>query len=154
MRDDQPMSKEPPILIEIEHDDYHASHVGLTTDGFQFFLTNPFVSALSGAGREFVALYLFDDKGSLLEARIDDLGTRAELDETYANGVFERRLAELGKVNYCRIKIQPFQVERFGTTFGLILCPPLDDFDYWTAQVHPGNYMAFYEPWDSGDYDT
>ncbi|MEO8609821.1 MAG: hypothetical protein ABI690_18155 [Chloroflexota bacterium] len=153
--DDQAMSKEPPKLIEIEHDDYHASHVGLTAEGFQFFLTNPFVPASGGsAGREFVALYLFDGKGSLLEARIADLGTRAELDEDYAKNVFEQRLAELGSVDYCRVKIQPFQLERFGTTFGLILRPPMEDFDYWTAEVHPGNVMAFHEPWDSGDYDT
>ena len=22
------------------------------------------------------------------------------------------------------------------------------------VELHPGNYMAFYEPWDNGDYDT
>jgi hypothetical protein len=24
----------------------------------------------------------------------------------------------------------------------------------WAVEVQPGNYMAFFEPWDSGDYDT
>src|ERR1041384_7306066 len=33
----------PPTIIAIDHDNYHASHVGHTHDGHQFFLTTPFV---------------------------------------------------------------------------------------------------------------
>jgi len=62
-----------PDLIAIEHDDYHAEHVGQTADGKQFFLTTPFVpsSTGGGGGGEYIALYLFDTAGNLLEARID-----------------------------------------------------------------------------------
>src|SRR6185369_17257332 len=120
------MSK--PRLIAIDHDDYHASHVGRLPDGRQFFLTTPFVPAIGGdAGREFVAVYLFDKSGRFLEARIDDMGTRAELDHRRAHSMFEQRLAELGSVEYDRIEVQPFEVERFGTTFGLVARPPEDD---------------------------
>ncbi len=147
------MSK--PKLIAIEHDDYHAKHIGSLPDGRQFFLTTPFLPAMGGdAGREFVALYLFDKRGRFLEARIDDLGTRAALDEHRARSVFEHRLAELGQVEYGRIEVQPFEVERFGTTFGLVARPPEEEDDEWAVEVQPGNYMAFFEPWDSGDYDT
>jgi hypothetical protein len=147
------MSK--PKLIAIEHDDYHAKHIGSLPDGRQFFLTTPFVPAMGGdAGREFVALYLFDKHGRFLEARIDDMGTRAELDEQRARSTFEQRLAELGPVEYGRIEVQPFEVERFGTTFGFVPHPPEEDDDEWAVEVHPGNYMAFFEPWDSGEYDT
>src|SRR5215471_3756344 len=108
------MSK--PELIAIEHDDYHAKHIGSLPDGRQFFLTTPFVPAIGGnAGREFVALYLFDKNGRFLEARIDDMGTRAELDEQRARGIFEQRLEDLGTVEYHRIEVQPFEVQRFGT---------------------------------------
>jgi hypothetical protein len=70
------MSK--PKIIAIEHDDHHASHIGSLPDGRQFFLTTPFVPAMdSEAGREFVALFLFDKRGSFLEARIDDMGVPA-----------------------------------------------------------------------------
>src|SRR5437016_1577654 len=101
------MSK--PTIIAIDHDDYHASHVGRLSDSRQFFLTTPFVPATGGnAGREFVALYLFDKRGHFLEARIDDMGTRAELDVERARNTFERRLAELGPVEYNRIEVQPF----------------------------------------------
>jgi hypothetical protein len=68
--------------------------------------------------------------------------------------VFEQRLAELGTVEYGRIEVQPFELERFGTTFGLVPRPPEEDDDEWAVEVQPGNYMAFFEPWDSGDYDT
>jgi hypothetical protein len=124
-------------------------------DGRQFFLTTPFVPASgSEPGREFVAVFLFDKRGRFLEARIDDLGTRAELDEARARSTFEQRLAELGPVEYGRIEVQPFQVERFDTSFGLIPRPPEEEDDEWAVEMQPGNYMAFFEPWDSGDYDT
>ena len=52
---------ERPQLIAIDHDDYHAEHVGRLSDGRQFFLTTPFEPAgPHGPGGEFVALYLFD----------------------------------------------------------------------------------------------
>jgi hypothetical protein len=31
---------------------------------------------------------------------------------------------------------------------------PEDEDDPCVVEVQPGNYMAFFEPWDSGDYDT
>lgn len=68
-----------------------------------------------------------------------------------------RRLAELGPVDRGRIEVRPFEVERFGVTFGLVLRPPEDPEEEeagWWVEVEPGNYMAFYEPWDSGEYDT
>ena len=68
--------------------------------------------------------------------------------------MFDQRLADLGLVEYDRIEVQPFEVERFGTTFGLVPRPPEEDDDDWWVEVQPGNYMAFHEPWDSGDYDT
>jgi len=87
------MSK--PDLIAIEHDEYHAKHIGQLSDGRQFFLTTPFVPAIGGsAGREFVALFLFDEHGQFLEARIDDLGTRAELDKKRASTIYEQRPQE------------------------------------------------------------
>ena len=147
------MSK--PDLIAIEHDDHHARHIGELSDGRQFFLTTPFVPAMGdNAGREFVALFLFDEDGEFLEARIDDLGTRSGLDPEDARRIYEQRLAELGEVEYGGIEVQPFAVERFGTTFGLVPRPPEMDGEDWAVEMQPGNYMAFYEPWDSGEYDT
>ncbi len=147
------MSK--PDLLAIEHDDYHAKHIGCLPDGRQFFLTSPFIPAISGsAGREFVALFLFAEDGRFLEAHIDDLGTRAELDEKCGKSIYEGRLAELGEFELGRIEVQPFEIEHFGTKFGLVPRPPEEEDDVWAVEIQPGNYMAFFEPWDSGDYDT
>ena len=147
------MSK--PNLIAIEHDEHHAKHIGKLSNGSQFFLTTPFVPAIgTSAGREFVALFLFGEDGQFLEARIDDLGTRAELDVKRASSIYEGRLAELGEFELGRIEVQPFEIERFETKFGLVPRPPEDEDDVWAVEMQPGNYMAFFEPWDSGDYDT
>jgi len=147
----------PPDIIAIDHDDYHASHVGHTSDGYQFFLTTPFVPPIDKhtVSREFVALFLFDVDGTLVEARINNLGSREALDEQHAQQAFDHRLHELGEVEYGRIMVRPFQIVRFGTTFGLIPHAPDDkDADWWWVTLEPGNYMAFHEPRDSGIYDT
>lgn len=63
-------------------------------------------------------------------------------------------VSELGPIVYCRIEVQPFAIERFETTFRLAPRPPEDEDDNWWVEMQPGNYMAFHEPWDSGEYDT
>jgi hypothetical protein len=151
------MKAGPPCLVAINHDDYHAEHVGRTTDGRQFFLTCPFEPASAiGAddGGDFIALYLLNAEGRLLEAKIDAFGPRATRNEEEGRQVYQQRLRELGDVSFERIEVAPFAVEKFGTTFGLVLREPEDDEDVWAVEVQPGNYMAFFEPWDSGDYDT
>jgi hypothetical protein len=146
---------EVPELIAINHDDYHAKHVGRTKDGRQFFLTNPFEPARGAEGGcEYVSLFLFDDEGGLIEAAIDELGPRAAVDELNARRIYEERLASLGDVVFGRIEVKPFVVERFGRKFGLIVREPDEDDEPRAVEMMPGNYMAFFEPWDSGDYDT
>jgi hypothetical protein len=145
-----------PDLVAIDHDDYHAEHVGHTANGRQFFLTTPFLPDLGAdrPGCEFVALYLFDDLGRLLDAKIDSLGPRATLDGDHRRRMRDQRLLELGDVTFDRIEVRPFSVERFGTKFGLVASEDDDDPGVWRVDLLPGNYMAFWEPWDSGVYDT
>lgn len=69
------MSDGPPALVAIDCDDCHAKHVGHTAGGRQFFLTTPFEPVVGEReGAEFIALYLFDASGKLMEAKIDELG--------------------------------------------------------------------------------
>lgn len=144
-----------PEIIAINNDDYHAKHVGRIADGRQFILTTPFEPAIGGRkGSEYVALYLFDADGKFLEAKIEDFGPRAALDDSKRREAYDRLLAELGDVTLDRIEVSPFAVERFGTSFGLVVREPEDEDDPWAVEMQPGNYMAFFEPWDSGDYDT
>mgnify|MGYP001324067071 FL=1 len=149
------MPNNPPKLIAIDHDDYHAEFIGKAADGRQFFLTTPFEPAIGGkAGEEFVALYLFDKKGVLVETKIETFGPRDSMDENARQKFHKKLLSEIGPVKYQRIKVAPFSVEKFGTTFGLVPRTPEDDEDEWAIEAQPGNYMAFFEPWDSGEYDT
>jgi hypothetical protein len=149
------MRSEPPTLIAIDHDDYHADRVGSTKDGTQFFVTTPFIPELgNGAGRELLAVFLFDSDGKFREARIDDLGPRATLNREKARQLLDTRMGELGRVEFGRIEVQPFAIERFGTTFGLVPRAPQEEDDGWWVELQPGNYMAFHEPRDSGEYDT
>jgi hypothetical protein len=121
----------------------------------QFFVTAPFIPALGDEpGREFLAVFIFETNGKFSEARIDDLGPRATLNSEEARQLLEKRMAELGPVDYGRIEVQPFAIERFGTTFGLVPRAPEEEDDSWWVELQPGNYMAFHEPWDSGEYDT
>lgn len=149
------MTKGPPKLITLDHDDYAAKYVGHVKDGRQFFLTTPFVPAMGEEpGREFLALYVFDKAGKLQSATLDDLGTRAAMDEAAARVRRDELLASLGEVTYGRIKVAPFTVERFGVAFGFIPQPPEEDDEDWCVIVEPGNYVCFWPPWTSGDYDT
>src|SRR5258708_5908691 len=102
------MTTEPPSHIAIDHDDYHAEHVGRTSDGRQFFLTTPFEPATGGrTGEEFVALYPFDDDGKLLEAQIDSFGPRASMKEEARRAKIEMQLKQLGEVSFERIEVAP-----------------------------------------------
>ncbi len=149
------MIGDPPKLIAIDHDDYHAEHIGRTPDGRQFFLTALFEPAIGGSdGCEYVALFLFDLAGSLVDHKIESFGPRAQMDNGKRIETRDRWLAALGDVSFERIEVAPFSVEKFGTSFGLIPRPPEDEDDVWAVELQPGNCMAFFEPWDSGDYDT
>lgn len=143
-----------PETFPINHDDYHAKHIGRIADGRQFFLTQPFVAAIGQeTGGEYIALFTFDTNGRLLDAAIDDLGPRATLDRDVAAMLYQQRLESLGDVEFCDIRIAPFRAERFGIDFGLIPRECEDEVDEPAIEMQPGNYMAFFNPWD-GDYDT
>lgn len=167
-----------PEVFLIEHDDYHAEYVGRTADQKQFFLTTPF----EPLGHEFVALFLFDLKGHLIDSVIEDFGLRNEMDEDLRNRRVSELLAGLGPVTFRTIGIRPFAVEKFGIPFGFIPFPfeDTEDPNYellgkaltgaygpaiamatkaikrikWSVSINPGDYMCFFAPWDQGTYDT
>ena len=122
-------------------------------------------SSLSHSSRVtkiFIVRYLFDSDGRFLEATIHDLGQRSSgeppgnalQENADAETLQQQLLAELGNVQFGNIKVRPFSHASNGTEFGLIAQPPEDDEDEWTVVAEPGNYMAFYSPWDDGEYDT
>ena len=149
------MDSGKPEKIAINHDDYHAEHIGRTKTGHQFFLTTPFEPTIGSAqGCEYIALFKFDLDGNLVESIIDKIGPRGSFDEEERKNKYLSRLRELGEVKFCRIEVKPFSVKKYDVDFGLIACEPEDEDDEWVVELHPGNYMAFFTPWDSGVYDT
>ena len=149
------MNSEKPTLISIDHDDYHAEHIGITQTGNQFFLTSPFVPATNGeVGCEYIAVFLFDKDGNFLEADIETLGPRKDLTEPHAAERYKNKLENLGSVSFEDIEVKLFSVEFNGVQFSLIAREPEGEEGVWAVELVPGNYMAFFEPWDSGTYDT
>lgn len=136
----------PPELIKIKRDDIYAEYLGRTADQKQFFLTSPW---LNNPRRDFIALYIFDLNGNLIEAKIDELETGKRHDEH----LLRRRLKELGKKTYRSISVAPFMVSKFDIKFGLIP-KQLPENNEWWVFMEPGNYMGFNAPWDSGEYYT
>jgi hypothetical protein len=143
-----------PRVITLVPDEHRTQHVGWTENGAQVFLTTPFIPAFgTNGGREFLALYIFDGWGYLTEARIEDLGARAELNVDEARAQREQWWLDLGPIRRKPIFIRPFQMARYDTTFGLIRRPPEEEDEGWTVTAEPGGYLGFLAPWD-GTYDT
>jgi hypothetical protein len=117
------MSNRRPESIAIDPDDYHAEHVGWTREKQQFFLTTPFEPRIDekAKGCEYVALFIFDAEGNLIEAKIDEFGPRKSIDSQSLRNCYDLRLRELGDVSKERIVVKPFAIERFNTTF-LVSC--------------------------------
>lgn len=147
-----PVNMGAPQLVLIAQDDYHAEHVGRTEDGLQFFVTPLFVPAFDDKpGNEFIAVFLFNDDGDLVESKVDELGPRLLLDLDKARALKQTRLDELGEKTFEDIVVKPFAVEHFGEMMGLLPCKYEGR---WAVELHPGNFMSFSAPWDSGEYDT
>jgi hypothetical protein len=146
------MKDDPPDLIALDPDDYHAKYVGRTADGRQFFITTHVDTRCSIHGHAFVAVYLFNAAGKLVEAKVDDMGAYGSLDATAWESRVEEQFRDLRWTTPRRISMAPFEVERFGLRFGLI-ARKRDD-ERWIAELQPGNSMAFFPPWNSGVYDT
>ena len=132
-------------------DDYHTKYVGKTENGEQFFLTTPFIAG----GDEFVALFIWYRDGIFKEAIIDNLGPRTTMDEVERTRIFKKRLDDLGDYKLSVIDVEPFEIEKFNTKFGLFYKKVYfeDDEPYECIEFHPGDFISFYPPWE-GDYDT
>jgi hypothetical protein len=147
--------KKYPKTILISHDDYHAKHIGKTSDGRQFFLTQAFESKTGNSPiYEYIVLYYFNLEGKLLDCKILDLGRREDLEDSLFRSKYDQLLKSIPEPTFCDINISPFKIEHKKTYFGLF---PYDwetgEEEDKSLQVQPGDFMSFYPPWN-GDYDT
>ena len=145
---------EAPARFRIVPDDYHVPYAGTAGDGRRFFLSDELFDPASGAA--YVGLFLWNADGTFAEVKVD-VAVRAEgvppgqATSAGADQVVASRLAELGKYVLEPIDVAPFAVEVDGVTFGWVG----EDFEgTYSLHIEPGDFIAYYEPWDGLDYDT
>jgi len=139
---------------------YHTDQIGKYGDGQQFmgFVTATLPTPLPDDGepqkRWYAVLHTFDKHGTHQHTEAWFAGTTSEGERRVVESA-ETRLAEmirsLGNVRYGHVRVQRFQVEIDGQTFGLVDASEPEE-DYESIHLLP-NDLAFFPPWD-GTYDT
>ena len=143
-----------PERFTIVPDDYHVPYAGTAEDGRRFFLSEELFSL---EGQAYVGLFLWNADGTFDEVRVDE-ATRprglppGQAGPAGADALVKARLAELGDYVLEPIKVEPFTEKVDGVTFGWKV-GQYDDGSYY-INIEPGNFIAYYEPWDGLGYDT
>jgi len=149
---------EAPRRFTIVPDDYHVPYAGTAEDGRKFFLSEELFSyetASDGAG--YVGLFLWKADGTFDEVRVDrvprpDGVPPGQAASAGADGLVAGRLAELGDYVLEPIEVEPFTEKVHGVTFGWKV-GRYDSGEYY-INIQPGDFIAYYEPWDGLEYDT
>jgi formate hydrogenlyase regulatory protein HycA len=150
-----------PQSIRIRHEPgYHTGRIGNYGDGNQFMgfvtatLPSPIPKDWEPHKRWYAVLHIFSARGQHLATRAWFAGTTASGEQETVQRA-ERRLdqmiATLRNVTYGDVKVDLFQVQIDGHTFGLVDASEPEE-GYESIHLLP-NDLAFFEPWD-GTYDT
>lgn len=136
-------------------DDYHLKHFGKADDGLILWMGSQLkYDKKDQDTTDYIFKFLFDTSGELVSSDIQTVGARKVIKPE----IFSNRLNALISANAilgpASAMIKTFTVIHEGIEFGLIPRVPEDDEDVWAVEFMPGNTMAFFEPFDSGDYDT
>ena len=142
----------PPERFTIVPDDYHVPYAGTAEDGRRFFLSQE----LFGDGKAYVGMYLWNADGTFDEVRVDAVARRRDVAPGQAvpadaADLVQARLAEIGDYVLEPIEVEPFLTEVLGETFGWRVEEIGGDHQ---VHIEPGNFIAYYEPWDGLEYDT
>lgn len=141
-----------PERFRIVPDDYHVPYAGTAEDGRKFLLSDELFTFEAG----YVGLYLWKPDGTFDEVRVDEVRRArgvppGQAASAGADELVAARLAELGAYVLEPIEVAPFSVEVHGVTFGWIG----DEFEgTHSLHIEPGDFIAYYEPWDGLGYDT
>ena len=156
----QPAAREPaPRRFRIVPDDYHVPWAGTAEDGRRFFLSEELFSTGTAdrPGSAYVGLFLWRHDGTFDEVRVDAVRRPRDVPPGQAaaagaDRLVAARLAELGRYVLEPIEVEPFTTRVSGVTFGWHSGWYDDGTCY--LNVEPGNFIAYYAPWDGLDYDT
>jgi hypothetical protein len=142
---------QPPEKLLIVPDEFHLDHAGRCADGRFVIITSQLIFGAEQT-RDFICTFWFDAEGALVEHRIDEVGMRGAYETDHGKKIWAAHADAVGQIEPEPFWVRPFEVELAGRSFGLI--PELMDDGEWHVIFEPGNTMAFYAPWDSGEYDT
>jgi hypothetical protein len=146
---------ERPERFTIVPDDYHVPYAGTAEDGRRFFLSEELFGG-AGAGTSYVALFLWQSDGTFDELRVDEVARPegvppGQAAPAGAEDLVEARLAELGDYALEPIVVEPFTRKVDGVVFGWRV---VEDAGSFYVNIEPGDFIAYYEPWDGLEYDT
>jgi hypothetical protein len=141
-----------PERVLLVPDDYHLANCGQAADG-RFVLIASQMIWDGASTTDFVCTFRFDTDGRLVAHRIDRIGVRGRDGENDFAATIADHIQSAGPLDAVEFSVRPFSVTEHGAPFGLI-AEQHDETGEWTVTFQPGNTMAFFEPWDSGDYDT
>ena len=144
-----------PEAVLMCTDEYHLEHFGKAEDGSILWMGSqlkydPEVQETT----DYIFKFSFNTSGELVSSDIQTVGVRNSIKRE----VFLEKMTALISGNAiiapASAMIKTFIVVHEGVEFGLIVRVPEDAEDVWAIEFMPGNTMAFFEPFDSGFYDT
>ena len=159
-RESRPAAREAaPRRFRIVPDDYHVPYAGTAEDGRRFFLSQELfgLGTADRPGSAYVGLFLWKADGTFDEVRVDPVGRPAgvpagQAAPAGADDLVAARLAELGEYVLEPVEVEPFLEKVDGVSFGWKVGWYDDGTCY--LNIEPGNFIAYYAPWDGLDYDT
>ena len=140
-----------PERFTIRPDDYHVPYAGTAGDGRKFFLSEELFAEAS-----YVGLFLWKADGTFDEVRVDEVPRPKYLPpgqagRAGAQALVDERLDELGDYVLEPIRVEPFTTRVDGVIFGWKV---VRFEDVYSINIEPGDFIAYYEPWDGFEYDT
>jgi hypothetical protein len=147
-----------PSRITIRPDDYHVPYAGKAGDGRLFFLSDELFDGGSTTreAKQFVALFLWKTDGTFDSVEVTDVKRRADLPTQQAghtadDAALHTYLDQLGDYELEPIAVAPFSHTVDGVVFGFV---PQEYDGMWSVNIQPGDFIAYYAPWDGYEYDT
>jgi hypothetical protein len=142
-----------PKRFTIIPDHYHVPYAGTAGDGRRFFLSN---ELFSPGGSAYVGLFLWHRDGTFARVEVTRVHRPRGLPIGQAapagrRSLIKARLAELGDYVLGPITVEPFTERVDGVTFGWKVGRYKSTY---FINVEPGDFIAYYAPWDGRDYDT
>ena len=146
-----------PKRFTIIPDDYHVPYAGITGGGKQFFLSDELFGGDSAGMTSFIGLFLWDADGTFESVEVEPVRRPEGIPPMQAvaagpDEAMNLAILKLGDYVLEAIEVEPFAVDIGEVTFGFV---PVDiGEDEVSVNVQPGDFIAYYEPWDGEDYDT